>query len=124
MIDANGTALPGYHPVPRTKINVGVPFYGMGNAGGIREWNRTYRYSFYYQDENFDPHLNYANESYYNGPTTIRDKTAYALLHGKVGGIMIWALTHDVTYDARYSLLKTIRTTIDMFSYLKSTTLP
>ena len=119
LIDEDGIDVFCHFPVPHEKVNVGMPFYGMGNACGIREWDRTYSYGDYYQpgdEDNFDPYSNYAKLSYYNGPTTIRDKTAYAL--AKVGGVMVWSLSHDVDYEADYSLLKTVKQTIDMYKSL------
>jgi len=113
LIDENDNAC-GYYKVAANKVNCGVPFYGMGNIDGQREWERTYSFGHYYSpgdEANFDPHSNYATQSYYNGPTTMRDKTEYIKNH--VGGIMIWALNHDVDYSARFALLRTIKSGIE-----------
>jgi len=111
LIDDDGNFTDNRGTVPFEKVNVGMPFYGMGNIGGIREWERTFSFGEYYKpgdEDTFDPHCNYntENKSYYNGPTTIRDKTAYALK--TVGGVMFWALNHDVKYAAPYALLKVV----------------
>ncbi|MCL2445735.1 MAG: glycosyl hydrolase family 18 protein [Oscillospiraceae bacterium] len=123
LIDAQGNNLTcacAHMPFPRERLNGGVPFYGMGNLGGVREWNRTFSFQHIYRqaDGDFNPHANYCfvTYSYYNGPTTIRDKTAYMMIHADIGGIMIWALNHDVEFENEHSLLRTIQNTIDMFS--------
>jgi len=121
LIDANGDFTGEYYQVPRDKINGGVPFYGMGNVGAVREWDRTFSYSHLYRNRIgvFNPHSNYcfAANAYYNGPTTIRDKVAYMIVNAEIGGVMIWAINHDLPFDHEYSLLKAINNTIDIFSY-------
>jgi len=120
LIDSTGKVMGTHQPFPREKLNGGVPFYGMGNLGGVREWDRTFSFGRLYREANgdFNPHANYclATSSYYNGPTTIRDKAAYMLLQAELGGIMIWALNHDTEFSNPYSLLRTIGDTMDRFS--------
>lgn len=98
---------------PIEKVNLGVPFYGEGTKveKGIYkiDWDRSTSYAHIYSSlgGNFDPGLNLYDGYYYNGPTMMRDKTALALERG-CGGIMIWALNHDIPCTEQYSLLKSI----------------
>ncbi len=84
------------------KTNLGVPFYGYGF------YNKFTQDEFAYKDIIAQYHSAYqdqvADTIYYNGITTIKQKTKLALQ--KANGIMIWQLTEDV--QGNNSLLKTI----------------
>jgi GH18 family chitinase len=87
--------------VPRDKLTLGVPFYGVDFAGsGVTSF--TYR-SMVEQDPEY-AYLDQVGEAYYNGIPTIQAKTELAL--GQLSGIMIWELGQDAFNE--YSLLNAI----------------
>ncbi len=88
--------------LPAEKCVLGLPFYakkGHGNFG------------FSYKkllEEGASHYDDYWNGHYYNGTITIANKTRLAL-DKKLGGVMVWELSHDTT-DER-SLFRTIYNT-------------
>jgi chitinase len=95
--------------VPKSKAILGVPFYGYEFGPSSP---RTYAISYKYIAASFpdavsddDVASGGGNTIYFNGLSTIIDKTSLAKVSG--GGIMIWELSLDATGDV--SLLKYIR---------------
>lgn len=76
--------------VPRSKIILGVPYYGHG----IQNWNNTVTYADIVAQYHPHPDVDEAGGLYFNGPKTIQIKTRYALDNG-LGGIMIWEIGQD-----------------------------
>ena len=85
--------------VPKAKMYLGVPFYGK-NAG--RTVDSDYR-SFSVGAASYD--VDTYSSYYYNGKTTLEDKTSWVVAQGGQG-IMIWDLGQDRTDT--YSLLNVI----------------
>lgn len=85
--------------MPREKAVMGVPFYGKGpgRGGDYRELLAR----------GADPYSDVLDSIYYNGITTMRQKTRLAMKRG--AGIMIWEISEDTT--GAYSLLRAIHDT-------------
>lgn len=82
--------------LPGAKAVMGVPFYGKGDGTGA-----SYKELL---EQGADPYADIHEEIYYNGITTIKEKTKLAKERGS--GIMIWEIPLDS--DDQYSLLKAI----------------
>jgi chitinase len=82
-----------------SKTVLGVPFYGSNSSGT----QKSYR-SIVALDANA-PNTDYSNGYYYNGLTTIKQKTALALQ--RASGVGIWELTQDT--NGTTSLLNAIQ---------------
>ena len=80
---------------PKSKIVLGVPFYGYGFGAAYA--NTSYAYNqivgTYAGAENTDQA---GSTIWYNGIPTMKAKTSYAINEG-LGGIMIWSLDNDAT---------------------------
>ncbi|WP_257448676.1 glycosyl hydrolase family 18 protein [Archangium lipolyticum] len=96
--------------VPRSKIVLGVPFYGYcwGNCGN----GQSSTYVLYkdilarYPNASNSDWINADGAQYsYNGLATLRSKTTLAKQYG---GIMIWELAGDVSTSSDQSLLRAI----------------
>jgi len=96
--------------IAKDKLNLGIPFYGYGFGPGAPS-DMSYRkiISTYPGSENNDEiDLPGGGVVYYNGISTIKNKTQLALQHA--GGIMIWQLLQDAQGDQ--SLLKLVNDTV------------
>lgn len=92
--------------VKKEQLCIGVPFYGYGfyKMPGSYGYNTIMnKYPDAWQQDQVGDTI------YYNGATTIWEKTKLAL--SEASGVMIWELSQDVTGDK--SLLKVISTTVD-----------
>ena len=85
----------------RSKLLLGVPFYGRKISGGAESSYRNI-YNTYSPSTDTDE----AGGYYYNGVSTISKKTQYSMDQG-LKGIMIWDISMD-TNDDSSSLLKAI----------------
>ena len=82
--------------LPKSKLVLGVPFYGYGFTGGKSdEWPYRRIVSTYPGAEGADVT---GNTIYYNGAATIRAKGRYIVTQG-FAGAMIWSLDSDATGD-------------------------
>ncbi|MCX6181627.1 MAG: glycosyl hydrolase family 18 protein [Bacteroidetes bacterium] len=100
--------------VPGSKLVIGVPFYGYGwgtyaTSGELSYANIVATYS---GAENNDKVGSGSNVIYYNGITTIKQKTTYAC--SNAAGVMIWQITEDAT--GAKSLLTAINDVIALCS--------
>lgn len=95
------------------QINLGLSFYGRP-IDGSNVWIN-------YNDPNNvqNEHIMYEQNSWFNTPTTVRDKTVYAILKG-IGGIMIFAQDEDVNMDNPLSLTASIGKAKESFSKVVS----
>ncbi|WP_421897863.1 glycosyl hydrolase family 18 protein [Marinoscillum sp.] len=82
--------------LPASKAVLGVPFYARPS------W-KSYATLV---SEGADPYADTYNGDYYNGITTIQQKTALA--ESQASGIMIWELSQDITNNVSLSLLNAI----------------
>lgn len=75
--------------VPKSKIIVGVPFYGRNGSSALSYSDLVGNYSVSSSSDQ-------AGGYYFNGVNTMKQKTAYLRDNG-YGGVMIWELSQDVT---------------------------
>ena len=90
--------------VPKSKLILGIPFYGR-NAK-----NQAITYEEILRRFKPSPDSDLAGGYHFNGPATIRKKTAYAIREG-YGGVMIWELGQDA--KGKNSLLHAIGKKVD-----------
>jgi GH18 family chitinase len=85
--------------VPKSKLVLGIPFYGKNTKGQALDYSDIFN--------RFKPGADsdLAGGYHFNGPATIRKKTAYAIREG-YGGVMIWELGQDA--KGKNSLLHAI----------------
>lgn len=95
------------------QINLGISFYGRPtDVSGV--WIN-------YNDprNKQDKFMMFEQNSWFNTPTTVHDKTVYAILKG-IGGIMIFAQDEDLPMDNPLSLTQSIGTAKHNFSKVVS----
>lgn len=88
--------------IPADRLVLGVPFYGRDTTSYA-----PYTYADIVQDYAPAADVDEVGGIYFNGITTLQQKTCYALLNG-FGGVMIWELGQDSPDDS--SLLRGIYT--------------
>jgi len=86
---------------PPEKLLLGVPFYGRD----VRDFSTALTYAEIVQRHRPAPDVDEAGGVYFNGITTVQQKTRYAL-EQQLGGVMIWELGQDTADDT--SLLEAI----------------
>ncbi len=84
---------------PRSKLILGIPFYGRNAAGEAAAYRDLIR------RENVSPDKDTIGGHYFNNLATVRLKTKLTLEHG-YGGVMVWELSQDAA--GRQSLLRAI----------------
>jgi hypothetical protein len=116
---ASISALVGWnnYGVPRDKLVLGMPFYGRKGTSWSNTQAATYSdilqsYAQAHAGAFPSPDADLADGWYYNGVTTIKNKTSYVANNG-FGGVMVWELGQD-QFDAQgrytsYSLLPAIK---------------
>ena len=106
--------------IPKEKVFLGMGFYGKGKDSENRNWSVDYRNIVKAIDvDNTEntfsyPHPTIANEfielTYNNSEQYVAEKVNY-VRQNNLGGIMVWALNHDVpmddeTYSSRIKYLR------------------
>ncbi len=86
---------------PPEKLLLGVPFYGRS----LSHWDTAFTYAEIVAHHHPASDVDEAGGIYFNGITTVRRKTRYAL-EQQLGGVMIWELGQDTSDDT--SLLRAI----------------
>ena len=84
---------------PKSKLVLGLPFYGRNSK------NKAMTYDDILRRFKPSPDSDLAGGYHFNGPATIRKKTAHAMQEG-YGGVMIWELGQDA--KGKNSLLHAI----------------
>ena len=92
--------------IPTRKIVLGLPFYGRD----VNDRGRSLAYREVVAKHDPKPDVDEIDGVYFNGPTTIGRKTAFAL-ESKLGGVMVWEIGQDA--PGSRSLLRVIRTVAD-----------
>jgi chitinase len=93
--------------IPRSKLIVGVPFYGKRPFISGDTSPRAILYSSIVNNASPGSFVNKYKNYGFNGRELMRTKTNY-LRQYSYFGIMSWELTQDVPYSSDYSLLKSI----------------
>jgi len=88
--------------IPRSKLILGVPFYGREITAPYNEAAYSDIVTTYHPA----PGVDEINGIFFNGIDTIRRKTCLAITE-QIGGVMIWELAQDTADDT--SLLKSIQ---------------
>ncbi len=108
--DINSTGLAywvNYRQWPSSHVLLGVPFYGknfdLGGGTGVSYADILLQYPDAWKSDR-------VNNIYYDGLTTMEDKTQY-IIDDNYSGIMIWEITQDSRTDS-VSLLNTIYNTL------------
>lgn len=94
--------------MPASKLTIGVPFYGYGWGTYVSDDELTYCniINSYTVTDSDDKVGSGNNMISFNGLTTIRNKTTYALANA--AGVMIWQITEDCATSNKRSLLRAI----------------
>ncbi len=87
---------------PPEKLLLGVPFYGRS----LSRWDNAFTYAEIVAQHHPAPDADEVGGIYFNGATTIQQKTRYAR-EQQLGGVMIWELGQDTADDT--SLLRAIQ---------------
>lgn len=93
--------------VPRSKLIVGVPFYGKRPYDANDNSPQAITYSYITQQSSPEFEDNKYGEYSYNGRGLMHTKTKF-LRENFYFGIMSWELSQDVDYNSKFSLLKSI----------------
>ncbi|MCU7548825.1 glycoside hydrolase family 18 protein [Chitinophagaceae bacterium LB-8] len=98
--------------IPKSKIIVGVPFFGKRSGSGTNP-PLTQTYSYIFNSAGTKPTMNESktligSTAYaYNGRSLLMQKVDF-LRYNAYAGITAWELSQDTTATTEYSLLKTI----------------
>ena len=87
--------------VTRSQLVLGVPFYGRH----LENWGDAKTYNYIVNTYSPDSTVDVVDSIYFNGISTIKEKTQYAI-DNAFAGIMIWELGQDAAGDM--SLAKAI----------------
>jgi hypothetical protein len=101
--------------VSKSKFVLGVPFYARNSSG----WGATMTYQQIVDTYLPPPSADDVSGWYYNGPTTMQNKSNYVLSNG-YGGIMIWELSQDHFTGSQYdqtSLLPVIKNAMGLTAF-------
>lgn len=96
--------------VPRSKLIVGVPFYGKRPYNANDNSARAITYASIVANSSPDYSTNTHGKYAFNGRGLMQTKTAYLREMGYFG-VMSWELSQDVAYNSEYSLLQSIVST-------------
>lgn len=100
----------------KSQINIGLPFYGTQLDALMEQYlyNNLVGHTYYENTYTVTDYIGKQTQVYFNSPSMVRDKTAYALLSG-YGGIMTWHSTLDIDCREDMSLWKAINQAVTDF---------
>lgn len=100
----------------KEQINIGIPFYGTQVEGLMEQY--IYKnipvLDYYTNTYTLIDYTGRPTEVYFNSPSMVRDKTAYALLAG-YGGMMTWHSSCDVDVNNENSLWRAVNDAVNQF---------
>lgn len=100
----------------KEQINLGIPFYGTQVEGLMEQY--IYKdiplLDYYSNIYTIEDYTDRPTQVYFNSPSMVRDKTAYAILAG-YGGIMTWHSSCDVNVSDKNSLWRAVNDSVIQF---------
>lgn len=100
----------------KEQINIGIPFYGTQVEGLMEQY--IYKnipvLDYYKNTYTLIDYTGRPTEVYFNSPSMVRDKTAYALLAG-YGGMMTWHSSCDVDVNDENSLWRAVNDAVKQY---------
>lgn len=100
----------------KEQINLGIPFYGTQVEGLMEQYiyKNIPNLDYYKNTYTLTDYTGRPTEVYFNSPSMVRDKTAYALLAG-YGGMMTWHSSCDVDVNNEFSLWRAVNDAVKMY---------
>lgn len=100
----------------KDQINIGIPFYGTQIEGLMEQYiyNDLPSLDYYKNIYTLIDYTGRPTEVYFNSPSMVRDKTAYALLSG-YGGMMTWHSSCDVDVNNANSLWRAVNDAVKQY---------
>lgn len=100
----------------KEQINIGIPFYGTQIEGLMEQYiyNDLPILDYYKNIYTLIDYTGRPTDVYFNSPSMVRDKTAYALLAG-YGGMMTWHSSCDVDVNNDNSLWRAVNDAVKQY---------
>lgn len=100
----------------KEQIVLGIPFYGTQIDALMEQYlyKNLKDYDYYKNVYQVTDYLGEPTLAYFNSPSMVRDKTAFALLAG-YGGVMTWHSTCDLELNDEFSLWRALNTCLEQF---------
>lgn len=104
----------------KEQINLGIPFYGTQVEGLMEQYiyKNIPKLDYYQNTYTLIDYTGIPTEVYFNSPSMVRDKTAYALLAG-YGGIMTWHSSCDVDVADSNSLWRAVNDAVKQYGGIR-----
>lgn len=85
--------------VPRTKLLMGLPFYGRGYTHNGPSWSSAVSYKTLQGRYRLSPNQDTVSGYYFNGIETVRKKVQFAKAEG-LSGVMVWEIGQDTNDES------------------------